>query len=598
MSEQIERVAVNDEYKWDLSPIYSNDEAWYADLEIAKEEIKKISGYKNLLDSASNLLDYITYDEKVERLLYKLYYYAHLNSDVDTRDTKYQKMVKLITDVMSEYDELGAYVTPLFMKTDYSVIEKYYNEEPRLKDYEFNIKDMYRYQKHTLSEDQEKMLSILSNSLSNASATFEALTDSDMTYGTITDEDGKTVELTDSNYSKYISSKDRRVRKEAFDLMYKTYSGFKNTITATYTGDIDTNIALAKIRNYATAREASLFGDNVTTEIYDNLVDTVNKNLNVLYKYYDLKKEVLGLDELHLYDIYANLIEVETDTYEFEEAKDLVIKSLSILGEDYTNVLNKAFSERWIDIYNSKGKRSGAYSSGFYDTNPYILLNYEKQLKDVSTLAHELGHSMHTYYSCMNNPYQYSSYNIFVAEVASTVNELLLSKYMLKNSTNKNEKLYILNRMMELFKATIYRQTMFAEFERDMYSKRENKEALTNDILCDSYYELNKKYFGPNVVVDEAIKYEWERIPHFYYGFYVYKYATGLSAACYIVDGIINGRENALDDYLKFLKTGGSMYPVDELKVAGVNICDPEVIESAIHMFDETIEEFKNLINE
>ena len=598
MSEQIERVAVNDEYKWDLSPIYSNDEAWYADLEIAKEEIKKISGYKNLLDSASNLLDYITYDEKVERLLYKLYYYAHLNSDVDTRDTKYQKMVKLITDVMSEYDELGAYVTPLFMKTDYSVIEKYYNEEPRLKDYEFNIKDMYRYQKHTLSEDQEKMLSILSNSLSNASMTFEALNDSDMTFGNITDEDGKTVELTDSNYSKYIGSKDRRVRKEAFTLLNKVYSNFKNTITSTYTGDIDTNIALAKIRNYATAREASLFGDNVTTEIYDNLVDTVNKNLNVLYKYYDLKKEVLGLDELHLYDIYADLIEVETGTYEFEEAKDLVIKSLSILGEEYVNILNKAFDEKWIDIYNNKGKRGGAYSSGFYDTNPYILLNYEKQIEDVSTLAHELGHSMHTYYSCKNNPYQYASYNIFVAEVASTVNELLLSKYMLKNSTNKNKKLYILNRMMELFKATIYRQTMFAEFERDMYSKRENKEALTNDILCDSYYELNKKYFGPNVVVDEAIKYEWERIPHFYYGFYVYKYATGLSAACYIVDGIINGRENALEDYLKFLKTGGSMYPVDELKVAGVNICDPEVIESAIHMFDETIEEFKKLINE
>ena len=246
MGEQIERVAVNDDYKWDLTPIYSNDEAWYADLEIAKEEIKKISGYKNLLDSASNLLDYIMYDEKVERLLYKLYYYAHLNCDIDTRDTKYQKMVKLVTDVMSEYDELGAYVTPLFMKTDYSVIEKYYDEEPKLKDYEFNIRDMYRYQKHTLSEEQEKMLSILSNSLSNASATFEALNDSDITFGNITDEDGKIVELTDSNYSKYIGSKDRRVRKEAFTLLNKVYSNFKNTITSTYTGDIDTNIALAK----------------------------------------------------------------------------------------------------------------------------------------------------------------------------------------------------------------------------------------------------------------------------------------------------------------------------------------------------------------
>lgn len=598
MKEQLERVAVNDECKWDLTPIYSSDELWYKDLEIAKDEIKKISNYTNLLDSASNLLDYITYNEKTERLLYKLYYYAHLNSDADTTDTNYQKMVKMISDVMQEYSELGSYITPLFMKTDYSIIEKYYDEEPKLKEYEFNLKDMYRYQTHTLSEEQEKMLSILSNSLSNPSETYEALTDSDMTYGKIKDEYSNEIELTDSNYGKYISSKDRSVRKEAFDLMYKTYGSYKNTITSTYNGDIDTNIAIAKIRNYSSAREASLFGDNVTTDIYDNLIDTVNKNLNVLYKYYDVKREVLSLDELHLYDIYADLIEVETDEYEFDAAKDLVIKSLSILGEDYTSVLKRAFSERWIDIYNNKGKRSGAYSSGFYDTNPYILLNYEKKLKDVSTLAHELGHSMHTYYSCKNNPYQYSSYNIFVAEVASTVNELLLSKYMLKNSTNKNEKLYILNRLMELFKGTIYRQTMFAEFERDMYDKRENKEALTNDILCNAYYDLNKKYFGSNVVVDEAIKYEWERIPHFYYGFYVYKYATGLSAACYIVEGIINGRENALENYLSFLKTGGSMYPVDELKVAGVNICDPKVIESAIHMFDDTIEEFKKLINE
>lgn len=596
MKEQMERVAVKDEYKWDLTPIYSSDEDWYKDLEIAKEEIKKISNYKNLLDSASNLLDYITYDEKTERLLYRLYYYAHLNSDADTTDTNYQKMVKMLSDVMQEYSELGSYITPLFMKTDYSIIERYLNEEPKLKEYEFNLKDLYRYQKHTLSEEEEKMLSILSSSLGNPSETYEALTDSDMTYGTIIDEENKQVELTDSNYSKYISSKDRRVRKEAFDLMYKTYGSFKNTITSTYNGDIDTNIAIAKIKNYNSAREASLFDDNVTTEIYDNLVDTVNKNLDVLYKYYDVKKETLKLDEMHLYDIYADLIEVETEEYEFEEAKELVIKALSILGEDYTNVLNKAFSERWIDIYNNKGKRSGAYSSGFYDTNPYILLNYEKKLNDVSTLAHELGHSMHTYYSCKNNPYQYSSYNIFVAEVASTVNELLLSKYMLKNSKNKNEKLYILNRLMELFKGTIYRQTMFAEFERDMYAKRENKEALTNETLCNAYYDLNKKYFGPNIVVDEEIKYEWERIPHFYYNFYVYKYATGLSAACYIVEGIINGRENALEDYLNFLKTGGSMYPVDELKVAGVDIKDPKVIESAIHMFNDTIEEFKTLI--
>ena len=562
-----------------------------------REEIKKVVNYHNLLDSASNLLNYIEYSEKTERLLYKLYFYAHLNSDSDTTNTNYQKMQKLISDLMNEYSELGSYITPLFMKNDYSLIEKYYIEEPKLKEHEFNFKDMYRYQEHTLNEEQEKMLSILSNSFSNPSHTYEALTDSDMEYGIIEDELGNKIQMTDSNYSKYISSKNRKVRKSAFDLMYDTYASFKNTITSTYNGDIDTNIALAKIKNYNSAREAALFGDNVTTDIYDNLIDTVSDNLDVLYKYYDLKKQVLKLEELHLYDIYADLIEVESDTYEFEEAKDLVIKSLSVLGDDYITNLKRAFKDKWIDIYNNKGKRGGAYSSGFYDTNPYVLLNYEKKLEDVSTLAHELGHSMHTYYSCENNDYQYSSYNIFVAEVASTVNELLLSKYMLKNSTSNKEKLYILNRLMELFKSTIFRQTMFAEFERDIYFKRENKEALTNDVLCDKYYELNKKYFGPDVIVDEKIKYEWERIPHFYYNFYVYKYATGLSAACYIVDGILNNKPNALENYLKFLKLGGSMYPVDELKIAGVDITSPEVIKSAINMFDQTIEEFKSLID-
>ena len=597
MEKQKTREEIKDEYKWDLTPIYINDKTWYQDLEIAKEEIKKVVNYHNLLDSASNLLNYIEYSEKTERLLYKLYFYEHLNSDSDTTNTNYQKMQKLISDLMNEYSELGSYITPLFMKNDYSLIEKYYIEEPKLKEHEFNFKDMYRYQEHTLNEEQEKMLSILSNSFSNPSHTYEALTDSDMEYGIIEDELGNKIQMTDSNYSKYISSKNRKVRKSAFDLMYDTYASFKNTITSTYNGDIDTNIALAKIKNYNSAREAALFGDNVTTDIYDNLIDTVSDNLDVLYKYYDLKKQVLKLEELHLYDIYADLIEVESDTYEFEEAKDLVIKSLSVLGDDYITNLKRAFKDKWIDIYNNKGKRGGAYSSGFYDTNPYVLLNYEKKLEDVSTLAHELGHSMHTYYSCENNDYQYSSYNIFVAEVASTVNELLLSKYMLKNSTSNKEKLYILNRLMELFKSTIFRQTMFAEFERDIYFKRENKEALTNDVLCDKYYELNKKYFGPDVIVDEKIKYEWERIPHFYYNFYVYKYATGLSAACYIVDGILNNKPNALENYLKFLKLGGSMYPVDELKIAGVDITSPEVIKSAINMFDQTIEEFKSLID-
>ena len=597
MEKQLTRKEVDNKYKWDLTPIYKNDKEWESDLERAKEEIKKISKFTDLLSSSKRLLEYIKYNEETERLLYKLYYYAHLNHDSDTTDTKYQKMVKNVSDIMTEYGELGSFVTPLFMKTDYSIIEKYYEEEPKLKEYEFNIKNMYRYQAHTLNESEEKILSTLSNSLANPSSTYEALTDSDMEFGTIKDENGKDVVMTDSNFSSYLSSKNRETRKEAFNMMYDTYAKFKNTITSTYIGDMDANISLAKIKKYNSAREASLFGDNVDTTIYDNLVNTVNKNISVLHKYYALKKDILRLKELHLYDVYADLVEVdELNNYPFEKAKELVIDALSILGEDYISNLKKAFDEKWIDIYNNKGKRSGAYSSGFYDTNHYVLLKYENKLRDVSTLAHELGHSMHTFYSCKNQPYQYSSYNIFVAEVASTVNELILAKYLLNKVEDKDSKLYILNKMLELFRTTIFRQTMFAEFERDMYKMREDKEALTNDILCDHYLELNKTYFGKDVVVDDQIKYEWMRIPHFYYGFYVYKYATGLSCASYIVEGILNNKEGALENYLKFLTTGGSMYPVDELKVAGVDITKPEVIESAINMFDDTIEEFKSLL--
>ncbi len=599
MKKQPLRSEIKKEDQWDLTLIYKNGEEWEKDLEKAKKEIKKVVDFKDMLSSSKRLCEYMKYEEETERLLNKLYYYAHLSHDVDTTNTKYQKMLTSIKDVFNEYNELSSYIQPLFMSVDYEVIKKYMEEEPSLKEHEFNFEALYRYKPHTLSESEERILNALSNTLNSPSEIYEALTDSDMTYGEITLEDGSKVEMTDSNYRVYIESNDRNVRKQAFDMMYDTYSKYKNTITKTYVGDIDASIATAKLKNYDSARSAALFGDNVDNKIYDNLIDTVHKNMNVIYKYLDLKKEVLELDELHLYDVYAKLLNVDTmNNYTFEEAKNIVINALSILGDDYINNLKKAFDEKWIDIYNNKGKRSGAYSSGFYDTKPYLLLNFEGRLNDISTLAHELGHSMHTYYSCKNQPYWYSSYNIFVAEVASTVNELLLSKYLLKTVKTKEEKLVILNRLMELFKGTIIRQTMFAEFERDVYQMREDKKPLSNDTLCDHYFKLNKEYFGDNVVVDDKIKYEWMRIPHFYYGFYVYKYATGLSSACYIVDGIINNKEGALESYLKFLTTGGSMYPVDELKVAGVDITKPEVIESAIKMFDETIEDYKNLLND
>ena len=595
MEKQKLRDEVSNDYKWDLTKIYKTDEEWNKDYQKLESEITKIKDYTNFIESSENLYKFLIFNEKIERLLNKLYYYAHLNFDVDTLNDKYQEMNQKMVDMLDYFNELTSFVIPTFLKIDYSKIQQYINELPSLKEYEFTLEQIYREKEHTLDEEKEHMLALLGKNLSNPGSTFEALTDSDLTFGNIT-VDGKEIELTESNYGKYISSFDRDIRKKVFERLFTTYSNFKTTITSIYNGDIDANISVAKIRNFNSALEASLYNDNIEKTVYENLIKTVHNNLNVLYDYYDLKKKVLNLDELHIYDIYTPMIKVDKQDYSFEEAKNLVLDTISIFGEEYKENALKAFNEKWIDVYNNKGKRSGAYSSGFYDTAPYMLLNFENRINDVFTLAHELGHSMHTYFSCKNNSYTNSGYRIFVAEVASTVNELLLAKNLLKKSNSKEEKLNILNRLLELFKSTIYRQTMFAEFEKKVYELRESGNVLTSETICKEYYELNKLYFGNNVVVDDLIKYEWERIPHFYYNFYVYKYATGLSAACYIVKNILDNKENAKENYLKFLKSGGSMYPLDELKLAGVDMNKPEVVESAISMFKETIEEFKTLI--
>ena len=590
------RDEIETKYTWDLTLIYKTDKEFEKDYEKVSKEINDITKYQGILvKSASNLLGYLKLSNELERKLYKLYYYVNLKNDQDTTNTKYQAMLGKVKNLLTKFEELDAYAEPELMSIDYSLIEKYYEEEKELKEFEFVLSNLFRFKKHILSKEIEEVLSSLSNSLNNSSETYELLTDSDMKFGKILDENNEEVELTESNYSVFLHSKDRRVRKEAFNKILTTYGEYKNTISSTFAGNVDTLATLAKLKKYDSSLEAALFSDNVDKEVYNNLIKTVKDNLNVLYKYFKLKKDFLKLDEFHLYDQYVDLVEENTKHYTFLEAKDLVIEALSVLGEDYIKNLNKAFDERWIDVYNNKGKRGGAYSSGFYDTKPYVLLNYEGTINDVSTLAHELGHSMHTYYSCLNNPYQYSSYKIFVAEVASTVNELLLNFHLL-NKGSKEDKKYILSNLMNLFKATIYRQTMFAEFERDMHNLKEQGGVLTNEVLCDNYYKLNLDYFGPDVVVDDEIKYEWERIPHFYYNFYVYKYAIGLSCACYIVDSILNKKENALENYLKFLSSGGSDYPINELKIAGIDVTKKDVIESAIKMFDSFIEQFKELM--
>lgn len=592
------RCEIEDKYKWDLTKIYKDEKEWQKDFDDVKEKILKVLEYKDsFLSNGKKLYEYLKYDEEVSRKLEKIYYYAHLNYDADTLDEKYKVMTNKVSDLFTKYNELSSFVVPEILKLDEEKLNTFCKEEEKLEDYRFSIENIYRFKNHTLDEEKEKMLSNLSKCLSNPEETYEALTDSDFEYDYITDEKGNKVKFNESNYSLFIKSKDRSVRKRAFEMLHNKYKKYIRTITSTYKGEVENNVVLAKIRNYDSAISASLYSDNVPVDIYNNLIKVVNDNMDALYDYYDLKKEILSLDRLHMYDTYVEIINKIDKKYSFDEAKEIVMEALSILGDKYIKNLKKAFDEKWIDIYHSKGKRSGAYSSGNFDVNPYVLLNFEGTLNDVSTLAHELGHSMHTYLSCKNNPYQYSSYEIFVAEVASTVNELLLANYMLKNSKNKEEKLAVINHILDLYKATLYRQTMFAEFEKETHKLREKGEVLTSDLLSNTYYNLVKKYFGPNVLCDDLIKYEWARIPHFYYNFYVYKYATGISAASYIVDGILNNKEGALENYIKFLKSGGSMYPLDELKIAGVNLNSESVILSAIKTFEKYLKEFKDIYN-
>ncbi|MBQ9024533.1 MAG: oligoendopeptidase F [Bacilli bacterium] len=597
MEKQKLRSEIDDKYKWDLSSIYKSDDEFLKELESIKEEIKEVDKYsKTIMSSAENLYNALKLTDNLEMKLEKLYSYAHLHNDEDTSNNKYQKYYGLVINLDSEYSKITSFIIPELMKYDYSKIEEFYKDYPKLKEeYEFVLSDLFRSKKYKLDENVEKALSHLTKAFDNSEDIYSLLTNSDFTYDNIKLEDGKEIELTDSNYSIYISSNNRNIRKSAFDSMYKTYKKYTNTISKCLSNNVEANVCLSKLRGYKSTLSSALFDDNISVDVYNNLITTVSNNLNPLFDYYNYKKKLLNLDELHIYDIFTPVIDEKDKTYTFEEAKKLVIDSLKVLGDDYIKVLESAFNERWIDVYNNKGKRGGAYSSGSYLTKPFLLLNYEGRLNDVSTLAHELGHSMHTYYSCKNNPYQYHGYKIFVAEVASQVNELLLANYILNNSNDKEEKISVLNNLLELYKASLFRQTMFAQFEKEIYEAVENGEILTSDYLCNKYYNINKEYFGDSVVLDEEIKYEWERIPHFYYFFYVYKYATSICAATYIANEILKGNDEIKEKYLKFLTLGGSMYPLDELKTIGIDMTDKKVIEDTIKYFEDILNQFKIL---
>ena len=595
----MDRNQIEEKYKWDLTKIFKNIEEFNQLFKEVAKEIEDFSKYENNMDkNASIFYETINTYYEISRKLDKLAVYTSLLFDENTSNNKNQSLKIKVSNLYDNWSKINFFMTPTILKKDYQEIEKYYKEEPKLKEYEIVLKKEFRYKEHTLTDAEEKLLSNMTKAFNNNYQTYQLLKDSDITFDNITDENNKEVKLTCSNYSIYIESKDRRVRKEAFKTLYKTYKQFINTFASTLSGSIDENTTISKIRKFNSTIEWCLYHDELDESIYNNLITTVSNNLDILFKYYDLKKEILKLDELHLYDIYTPIVEDYEKKYPFDEAKEIVLKALSVLGEDYINILRQGYEDRWIDVYPTTAKRTGGYSSGSYDTNPYILLNYQDKYNDISTLAHESGHSMHSYYSRHNNPYQYGDYAIFVAEVASTVNEILLAKYLLKTSKDKKEKLFILDNLMNLYKATIYRQTMFAEFEQSIYSDAEKDTPLTAEYLSKKYYELNKKYFGNNVIVDEEISYEWARIPHFYYNFYVYKYATGLSAASKIADDILSGKENAVENYKKFLKSGSTLSPIESLKLAGVDLNNKDVIESALKIFNDTIEEFKKINEE
>lgn len=590
------REKIEECYKWDLSKIYSSINNIREDIKNVRNKLTEFSKYKDISYDENSLYEVINLSMEVSRTISKLEVYASLLCDEDTSINKNIELKEEINNLSSEVINVTYFIEPNILKMNYSDIEKFYLKNEKLKEYERYLQEMFRYQEHTLSDIEEKLLANLSKTFGNNYETYELLKDSDMIFPNFMVNNIE-YELDNSKYCLYIEEDNREIRKEAFNTIYETFKQYKNVYANLITSNIKEEVATSKIRKYKSALEEAMYKDELDVSIYDNLISVINDKIGILHKYYKLKKEVLKVDELHLYDVYTNLVSADKKTYDFESAKETVINALSILGDEYIEILKEGIKNRWIDVYPNKRKRTGGYSSGSYDTFPYILLNYQNKYDDMSTLAHELGHSIHSYFTRKNNPYQYGNYSIFVAEVASTVNELLLAKYVIKNSNNKNEKLFIINRMMELFRATIYRQTMFAEFERKIYDMISSDKPVSADILSEEYYKLNKIYFGNDVYVDDYIRYEWARIPHFYYNFYVYKYATGLSAASYITEGLLNGKIKK-EDYIAFLKCGDSMSPLDSLKLTKVDLSKKEVIESATSMFDSLIDEFTKLNNE
>ena len=591
------RNEIDQKYKWDLTKIYPTEEDFKADYAEAEAIVKRIPAHeKTMLKSAKGLLEALNDDARIEYIISKLWTYAHLLFATDNSNNLHQARVGRVRSLAVSASSAGWFLVPYILRLDEKTVEEWYKEEPALETYRRLIYKIMREKPHTLSDECEKLMANMGNALGSHSNIRGIFANSDLQFGKIRDENGKLFQLTDVNYVPTLMKPQRNVRKAAFNCLYKTYGQFGNTFATMYEGYVKERRTLSGLNNFKSSLEASTFRDEVTPVIYNSLIKSVRNSLPVIHDYYELKREVLGVDRLHLYDVYAPLVGECDSKYSYEEAVEEVLKTVEIFGEEYHSTLSEGLKERgWVDVYPSKGKRGGAYSSGCPGTEPYILLNFTETFDDVSTLAHEAGHSMHSYFSRKYNEPHNSGYTIFVAEVASTVNELLLSHRKLEECKSDAEKLAILDGLMETYKGTLYRQTMFAEFERDVHALCAKGEPLTADVLNKTYMKLIRAYFGPKVYKDKQIAYEWMRIPHFYTNFYVYKYATCISAASAIVKRIETEGEAYVGKYIEFLKCGDSKSPLESLQVAGIDMSDPKVVEGAIEDFAACIAKFREI---
>ena len=589
----MERNTIENKFKWTIDEMYPNEEAMDKDIQKLKDLIEESKKYKGTLaDSEENLFQALNISEQASRLLQNLYVYTHMKSHEDTRINKNQANATKTDMLSTELSMATSYMVPEIIAMDSDKLGNYLKSE-KLSYYKKHIDDILRLKPHTLNEREEELLAAVSDLSGVPENIYDMLSFADLQFPEIEDEKGEKIRVTHANFSLFLKSKDARVRKDAFEAMYSVYNQYKNTFASTLYGGIKSEIFYAKTRKYESALQGSLFQDNVSVDVYNNLIDAVHENLDTLNDYIDLKKKFLGLDKINMYDLYVPLTENFDMEISYEKAQKIILEALKPLGEEYLENVKKAFAEGWIDVYGNEGKQGGAYSWGSYDSKSYILMSYKDDLNSLFTLIHEMGHSMHSYYSKNNQPYLYSGYKIFVAEVASTLNELLLINYLLKNASSKEEKVYLLNYYLEQFRTTVYRQTMFAEFEKICHGKVENGEPLTAEDFNNIYYDLNKKYYGESCEVNEDIALEWARIPHFYSNFYVYKYATGFSAASALSKQIIEEGDSAVDRYKEFLKSGGSEFPLDQLRKAGVDMEKKEAVDEALHVFKDLVKQLE-----